>query len=109
MDNTGESECVSLDVMGFFFFFTFILLYRKTIFRNPFHSRHKELIFIIAYFLLHSPSYCVLHILFLEVATENHSLKQVFSRTKQNTLKVVGYKPSNFVKLNSLRLNFRNF
>ena len=57
-------------------FFTLILLSRKTIFRNPFHCRHKELvIFIIAYFLLHCPLYFVLHILFLEVATENYSLK----------------------------------
>ena len=34
---------------------------KKTIFRNPFHCRYKELnIFIIAYFLLHFPPYCVL-------------------------------------------------
>ena len=43
---------------------------------------------IIAYFLLHCPQYSVLHILFLEVATENYSLKQVFPETKQSPLKV---------------------
>ena len=45
-------------------------------YRNPFHCRYKELItFIIAYFVLHCPLYSALRILFLEVATENYSLK----------------------------------
>ena len=53
--------------------------------------------FRIAYFLLHCPPYSVLHILFLEVATEDRSLKQVFPKTKQ----IACYKPATFVKLNS--------
>ena len=70
--NTGELKCMSLDIMRNFF--TLTLLLTKIIFSNPFHCRHKELIiFIIAY--LHGPPYSVLHTLFLEVATENHSLK----------------------------------
>ena len=89
-------------------FFTLTLLLTKIIFRNPFHCRHKELIiFIIAF--LYGPPYSVLHILFLEVATENHSLKLVFFKTRQNSLKVAGYKPANFVKLNSSRVTFKDF
>ena len=40
------------------------------------------IIFVIAYFSLDYPPYSVLHILLLKAATENHSLKQVFPKTK---------------------------
>ena len=79
-------------------------------FGNPFHCKYKQwIIFIIAYFILHYTPYPVLHILFLKAATENYSLKQVFSKTKQTPLKVAGYNPATFVKLNSSRVIFKNF
>ena len=79
-------------------------------FGNPFHCKYKQLIiFIIAYFIVHYTPYPVLHILFLKATTENYSLKQVFSKTKQTPLKVAGYNPATFVKLNSSRVIFKNF
>ena len=62
------------------------------------------ILFTIAYFLLHWPLYSVLHILFLEAATENYSLK-----LNKISLKVAGYKPATFLKLNPSQVIFKDF
>ena len=62
------------------------------------------ILFTIAYFLLHWPLYSVLHILFLEAATENYSLK-----LNKISLKVAGYKPATFLKLIPSQVIFTDF
>ena len=46
-------------------------------FAIPFIANIKKelIVFIIVYFILHHPPYFVLHLLFLEAATENYPLK----------------------------------
>ena len=69
------------------------MLLRNTIFRNSIHCRYS-----FHFFLLHCPLRSVLHTLLSEAATENYSLKKVLPKTKQNPLKVAGYKSVAFVK-----------
>ena len=47
--------------------------------------------------------------LFLEAGIENYSLKEVFPETKENPLKVAGYKPEIFVKHNFSQVIFKDF
>ena len=64
---------------------------------------------MIAYFFLYCPTFSILHIFFWESATDSYSLEQVFVETKQNLLKVAGYKPTTFVKYNFSQVIFEDF
>ena len=75
----------------------------------PFIAYKKWIIFIIIYFRLHCPVCSVLHILFLLAATGSYPSKYDFPETKQNSLKVAGYKPAIFSKLNFSQVIFKDF
>ena len=108
--NTGELECMAWDVMRKCFYIDLSYYKERQSFVIPFIADVRSRLNIkyllqLTFFTL--PFVFRFPYLNLEAATENYSLKQMFLKTKQNPLKVAGYKPVTFVKLNSSQVVFK--
>ena len=72
-NNTGELEFMAWDAMLIFFYVDLSYYKERQYFALSFIAYIRT--FIIAYLVLHCPPHSILHILFLEAATESYSLK----------------------------------